>query len=321
MTRTNNAPFTWKEIEDQVRTAIFCQFLSLQQYGPQDKALGDMFLGIDTDLLDPDLHRGQEHHGEAERSVPLERHFIHTIARAAYLYAYQCDGWQTATDETYHTACFLLGGAYSFTDTEGEHSPLSPLNDPPLRRMLETFVARWKLSNEEYHGGLTVRELALLSNMTVPAVRTSLSKEGFKLEATFRANAGKDENGALPEGDAIIWLSRRRGFVPTREEDATSPDMSSATASLSVWLETLPFDQALRMAFKELGAKHTALVDDFGKDAAWLEGLADGRNVAVDVTLLRKLAQHLGANEADFTAKAVQHLIHLDLLDDGKATV
>lgn len=319
MTRTSNAPFTWKEIEDQVRTAIFCQFLSLHQYGPQDRALGDMFLGIDTDLLDPDLHRGQEHHGEAERSVPLERHFIHTIARTAYLYAYQCDGWKTATDETYHTACSLLGGAYSFTDTEGEHSPLSPLNDPPLRRMLETFVARWKLSNEEYHGGLTVRELALLSNMTVPAVRTSLSKEGFKLEATFRANAGKDENGALAEGDAIIWLSRRRGFVPTREDDANSLD--TPTASLSLWLETLPFNQALRMALKELGTKHTGLVADFGADAAWLEGLAEGRSVTVDVALLRKLAKHLGANEAAFTAKAVQYLIHLDLLDGTTATV
>lgn len=311
MTTETNAPYSWEEMENQVRTAVLRQLNSLIFFGPQDEEIARAFAGMDADLLDSWLDSGLS--GNAEQTFPVERHGIHRVAREAYDYAYQTDAWFSATNETYHLAGALLDGAYALADTDGEPSPLAKLNDPPLRRMLETFVARWKLSNEKYHSGLTVRELALLSNMTVPAVRTSLSKEGFKLEANNRADAGKDENGVLSEEDAVVWLSRRRGFVPTRTDAPRGSSGATTAAAVQQWLETLSFPAALQriLASKETDASSLAAKLDL--DEAWLESLAAGKAVALDVDGLRQLSRHLGADEAAFVSRAVQHLITAEM--------
>lgn len=307
MTNQNNAPFTWQEIESQVRTAVLRQLNSLIYFGPQGDDVAHSFAGMDPNLLDPSL--SDDAVSNAATKFPVERHGIHSIARKAYDYAYQTDHWFLATSETYHLASALLDGAYAMADTDGELSPLAKLNDPPLRRMLETFAARWKLSNKKYHFGLTVRELALLSNMTVPAVRTSLSKEGFKLEANNRADAAKDENGVLAEEDAIVWLSRRRGFVPTRT-DAPSGSSNATTAStITQWLDTLPFVAALDRIVAATQNDASSLAATLSLDLAWLDGLLEARPVALNVDGLRKLSRHLGAEEAAFVSKAVHHLI------------
>ncbi|MCZ8133496.1 MAG: hypothetical protein O9248_00475 [Rhodobacteraceae bacterium] len=311
MTAPTNTPFTWLEIENQIRTAILCQLDVLLNFGPDSAELARLFLGVDPDGLDFDLRRGFEHEGEIERTIPLERHGIYGVVRAAYHYAYQTDEWHSATSETYHLGSALLGGAYITADTEGEPSPLAKLNDFPLRRVLETFVARWKLSNEEYRYGLTVRELALLSNMTVPAVRTSLSKEGFKLEANYRAES-KDENGVLNEEEALVWLSRRRGFVPTRTDRPTEKELQYSQSMIAGWLDALPFPDALQRILAVTQKDTGSLAVAFSTDPAWLEGLIAGRPVAIGVDQLRKLAQLLGADEAAFVGKAVQHLIRIE---------
>lgn len=312
MTAQNNVPVTWTEIENQVRTAIMCQFDSLWQFGPADDDLPRAFLGIDLGGVDPDLRRGFENLSEAEQTNLLQRHAIYGIVRDAYDYAYQTDAWTKATFETFHLGSALLEGAYAMTDTDGEPSPLAKINDPPLRRMLETFVARWKLSNPKYHAGLTVRELALLSNMTVPAVRTSLSKEGFKLEASYRADTGKDENGVLPESDALVWLSRRRGFVPTRSDVPSPSSDQSLGAIIASWLSSLPFNHALTKILAATDKHPAQLADALIIDHKWLAELAAGRRVEIDINILRRLSRSLGAEEALFVGKAVQALIELE---------
>lgn len=311
MTNENSAPYTWQEIEAQIRSAILRQLNSLIYFGPQEKEIARAFAGVDPDLLDPWLDGSS---GNANQTVPVERHGIHRVAKEAYDYAYQTDAWSAATFETYHLACALLNGAYAMADTDGEPSPLAKVNDPPLRRVLETFVARWKLSNEKYHSGLTVRELALLSNMTIAAVRTSLSKEGFKLEANYRADASKDENGVLTEEDALVWLSRRRGFVPTRTDAPTGSSCANSTTSLNAWLEELPFPTAFEKMLiateNDIGSLAVAL----GLDPTWLQGVKTG-HAAVDIDALRKLSRHLGVDEAIFVSKAVFQLISAEAQD------
>jgi len=311
MTTQNNAPFTWQEIENQVRTAILRQLNSLAHFGPQEDDVARIFAGMDPDLLDPSL--SDDAASNAATKLQVERHGIHSIAQQAYDYAYQTDHWFLATSETYHLACALLDGAYALADTDGELSPLAKLNDPPLRRMLETFVARWKLSNEKHHYGLTVRELALLSNMTVPAVRTSLSKEGFKLEANNRADATKDENGVLSEEDALVWLARRRGFVPTRTDAPPNSSGVTTAAAIHQWLETLSFAAALQRILAASETKASSLAAELNLNLAWLESLAAGKAVALDIDALRKLSRHLGAEEAAFVSKAVHHLINAEM--------
>lgn len=311
MTTQNNAPFTWQEIESQVRTAVLRQLNSLIYFGPQGDDVAHSFAGMDPDLLDPSL--SDDAASNVATKLRVERHGIHSITRKAYDYAYQTDHWLLATSETYHLACALLDGAYALADTDGELSPLAKLNDPPLRRMLETFVARWKLSNEDYHYGLTVRELALLSNMTVPAVRTSLSKEGFKLEANNRADATKDENGVLSEEDALVWLARRRGFVPTRTDAPRNSSGVTTAAAIHQWLETLSFAAALQRILAAGETKASSLAAELDLNLAWLESLAAGKAVALDIDALRKLSRHLGAEEAAFVSKAVHHLISAEM--------
>lgn len=311
MPNENNAPYSWEEIEKEVRTAVLRQLNSLIYFGPQEKEIARAFAGVDPDQLYSWLDRDGARN--AEQTFPVERHGIYHVAREAYAYAYQTDAWFSANFETYHLASALLDGAYALADTDGELSPLAKLNDPPLRRMLETFVARWKLSNEEYHSGLTVRELALLSNMTVPAVRTSLSKEGFKLEANYRSDAAKDENGVLSEADAVVWLSRRRGFVPTRTDAPRGSSGVTTAAAVQQWLETLSFTAALQriLAARETNASSVANKLDLAP--AWLEDLAAGKAVSMDIDGLRQLSRHLGAEEAAFVAKAVHHLIATEM--------
>ncbi|MBC2834074.1 hypothetical protein [Paragemmobacter straminiformis] len=297
-----NAPYAWEEIEAQVRKAVLCQLSILQTFGPWEPKMFYLFAGLDTEDLD-----------EVADAIDLSRHSLHRIARHAYGYAYQTEAWHLATGEDYHEVCCgILSGGYPQADAEGEPSPLYRPNDQPLLRMFETFVARWKLSNPKYHAGLSVRELSLLSNMTVPAVRTSLSKEGFKLEANYRADAGKDENGVLPEHDALVWLSRRRGFVPTRSHAPTKPTDQSLGENMSTWLHTLPFVDALAKIMSATGNDPAPLADSLIVDQDWMAGLVSGRPVEIDVNVLRRLARYFGAEESLFVGRAVQALIRLE---------
>ena len=301
-----NASYTWEEIKSQVRKAVLCQLSILKTFGPWETKLFELFAGLETEELD-----GVDTEGAAwPDAIDLSRHSLHRIARHAYGYAYQTEAWYLATGEDYHEVCCgILSGGYPQADAEGEPSPLYRPNDQPLLRMFETFVARWKLSSPKYHSGLSVRELALLSNMTVPAVRTSLSKEGFKLETNYRADAGKDENGVLPEQDALVWLSRRRGFLPTRSDVPTQSSDQSLGANIIGWLNTLPFAEALAKIMAAKGYHPAPIADSLIIDQTWMAGLVAGRPVEIDVDVLRRLARYFRTEEALFVGRAVQELI------------
>jgi hypothetical protein len=316
MNRSGAAPYNWEEIEDQVRKAILCQLSVLRGFGPNSHELGVLYLGIDPDLLDgvdpsPKPGRWQE----VLRSIPLSRHSLYRLARRAFDYAYQLEGWDAADADDYmDVSCGVLSGSFPQSDMTGEPSPLSSLNDFPLRRVFETFAARWELYNEEYDTGLSVRALSLLSNMTIPAVRTSLSKEGFKLDiAAAPGESGRredDKSAKLRNADALLWLSRRRGFVPNR---ATMQNSSHVVISEIFDSPDLSFDRALQKAMVASRMSADQLADRIGASSSWIESILCGRVAAVDVVALRNLANELKVPEPEFVARAVRHLISIEL--------
>lgn len=315
MSKSSHIPYSWEEIEEQVRDAILCQLSILQCLGPDADKLGEHYLGIDPDALETlDRDLAPDDYAETLRAIPLERHHLHHLVRSAYAYAYQLFGCERTTPEDhYEIVCAVMEG-FPQTDRHGNPSPLSSINDFPLRRVLETFLARWKLSDAEIGEGLTVRELALLSSMTVPAVRSSLSKEGFKLETPLpRGEAGRrdDDRGAtLNVDDALLWLSRRRSFIPNSRQKVEAPE--AIIAKLFEDTEQ-PFDHVLRQAMIALRIDHATMAAEVMTPVEWVDGLARGAAVEINVAALRSIARRLKLPEPDFVARAVQHLVRLDL--------
>lgn len=313
MSKSPQTPYTWEEIKDQVRIAILCQFSQIRGSGPKSDELLGLYLGVDPNLLDDADATGGAKKSEFLSGIPIDRHQLHDLAKNSYRYAYQLDGWEEATyEDHYMIDCGILPG-FPQSDMDGEPSPLSSSHDFPLRRMFETFLARWNLYNPDYVGGLSVRELALLSNMTVPAVRTSLSKEGIKLDLFGARGDGNrrddDRSATLNTRDAMRWLEGRRGFVPNRRQG--SAPLAIPIAEILFGHEGA-FDQALRNALARLGTDTDGVAEAASILPSWLSALVEGRPAEIEIEALRSLARALRVPEADFVSQGVRHLINLE---------
>lgn len=298
------APYTWEEIEDQIRLAILAQASILGQFGPSDPAVFQSYLGIETDTWQPE-YMDQEQ----VASIPLERHVLYHQVKRAYLYAYQLDGFEQASEEDWHEMPGLLEG-FPQTDFLGLPSPLCKLNDFPLRRVLETYFARWSWHVEGFD--LTIRQLSLLANMTIPAVRTSLSKEGFKLDQLRGSDSRRDDGSTarLSAEDAEVWLSRRRGFIPNRERPSAEP--TSRTPSELLGDPSLAFPDLLKSLCKASDLEIPSLSERAGCSEAWLEEVVAGQPAEIDLAALRSIASNLGVPTPEFVARAVKHLLEVE---------
>lgn len=155
-----------------------------------------------------------------------------------------------------------------------------------------------------------IRELALLANMTVPAVRTSLSKEGIKLEKSVRKGRdGQNEIGFRLNGvEALAWLSRRRGFIPQREK----VEESAAARIARIMAADAGFPEFFGHLVEANGTTLEALAQAAAVDGAWVETLAAGNHALMDVEAIRRVARALEAPEPEFAARAIRHLVKLD---------
>ncbi|PPB80355.1 hypothetical protein LV82_02230 [Albidovulum inexpectatum] len=308
MNKTGEIPYSWDVIEEQIRDAIFSQASILEAFGPRDDGRtvraylgleGEGFVGV-QDLTSEDL-----------AAIDITRHELHYHARVAYDYAYQCRPQDRYTVlSTWHEVDGLLQG-FPETDAEGEPSPFCTLNDFPLRRMLETFFARFALFDDDLRWDVSIRQLSLLANMTVPAVRTSLSKEGFKLEKSRGHERSRlDGTGfKLANADARLWLSRRRGFIPQLGEETEDNDRKVAQVLSD---PDLTFPEALSRVLELRGLDVPTLAANAGADKEWLEGLKDGRRIAPRIDPLRSLARTLRVPEPDFAAAAIKYILAME---------
>ncbi len=301
MNKATNIPHDWTEIEGQVREAIIAMASILQTFGPQDEgATVTAFFGKPIEIA------GQEWMSPKEsESIDITRHALHDHARAAWCYAYQLDGWENFTPEHWHEiSCGLLGGGYALTDSEGEPTGLNFKNDLALRRVFETAFARWNWT--EHDSDLTVRQLALLSNMAETTVRSSLSKEGFRLEPPNTLDEDKSSY-TLSASDALQWLGRRRGFIPNAA--GPSPDRQRIAIHETLADLSIPFPVALKRTAELAGL---SVATTLGVEPEWYAGLVEGRAVAPDVEALVALADIFDAPRADFAARGVRHLLELE---------
>lgn len=312
MSKTGEVPYSWEEIEAQVKDAIRCQASILETFGPCYK---DCNIVMDFLGLPRELYTDHDFSLEDLPEIDLRKHVIYGLAEHAYRYAYQLDGWWECSTEAWHEVDGLLQG-YPGADANGEHSPFSTLYDFPLRRMFETFFARYRLFESDAPGlDLNIRELALLANMTVPAVRTSLSKEGFKLERVHGKSTDRpdDKSFRLKDEDARLWLSRRRGFIPQRPRPAGEAVQETAEKLLAD--ETVPFHTRLAQAVNLLGYDATTFAISADVDPQWLQGLLGGEHVSPDIDALCVMAKVLGAPLPAFAGAGVRHLLSLEVSD------
>ncbi len=308
MSKTGEIPYTWKQMEEEIKEAILCQASIIYEFGPSSssKVVAD-FLGFEHDAFE---QMNFEHIDE----IDIQRHAMHYHCKVAYEYAYQTRSFdRERAFEAWHAVDGMLIG-FPQSDANGEPSPFDPRNDFPLRRMLETFVARIQLFDRDYSDkhAPTIRQLSLLANMTVPATRTSLSKEGFRLDKSTSFGKGNQEESSfrLNHDDAKLWLSRRRGFIPQRSADPAEQAQQIATDLLADPAVSLPDAAARIMALKELDAKSVA--SSFGIDQAWLTGLLAKEAVTPDITAFRSLAQALNVPMPAFVAAGVRYVLELE---------
>lgn len=301
MSRVGQVPYTWAEIEDQVRTVIVRMASNLSMYGPQDGGVTvAAFLGMEVQIPEKDWMSAEE-----VAAIDLERHGLHRLARASYDYAFQLDGWEAYTPEMAYEAGGLLEGAYPYIDFHGEPTGLDPRNDMALRRVVETAMTRWNVTHEDWD--ITVRGLSLLAGMAEPTVRSTLSKEGFKLRPGRTEDDTDKASYVLSCLEAKQWLGRRRGFIPNR--DVPSPERTRLAVRDALADRNVPFPIALTRAAE---LSDVDLLGANGVEPDWYQALVDGRAATPDVAALSALADALGAPRALVAGRGVEHLLGLE---------
>lgn len=319
-------PFTLEQVEADLRSVIDAMGGILVALFHFPDEMRDQFLGID--IGDREWWEGAYSDGPSDdlvSRIPLDRHPMVDVVRQAYAYAYQLDG--APSDES--DIEMLCDDVAPVSD----HLPITYINGLPtqvnyvnglpgekdtgmgrIRLVLDTFSARYQLNSGQ---PMTVDELALLADMATGTVRTSLSKEGFRLYVPEPLAAGEIRLGRknLPEigrnvlsnEDAKAWLSKRRGFIPNRQP-GTGIDWK--TAAKNAFSEDVTnFPVVLRRICNLAGIDVFELGNATAKNPTWIEGLLNGEKVEIDVDALVRLARFLHIEPAKFASHAVAHLL------------
>lgn len=192
------APFAKSEMLDELRTILLFEgdHLSLGR-GPE---FAEGFLGFAP-------ADGSNYCLDDPQKVDLERFPIADSFSRGYDYAYApSNPIQIDESEVQDLIVFMDGvPRVGGTSAGGETHPfMTP--EGLCRRVADTVFARWKL---EINKGddFTIRELALLANMSEGAVRNALSNKDLKSVKQGTATRIKWE-------EAHRWLLGRQGFVP-----------------------------------------------------------------------------------------------------------
>lgn len=297
MSTASHVPYTWDEIATQVKRNVLAMADILCLFGPYSKELLDLFLGCDTAEIMPD-----DVTDEQFAAIDVSNHGIYQLTRKAYLYAYQLDGAEEVTGDDWYEVTGLLEVGYTQIDRHGEPAPLYARWDQPLRRVIETFSARWGLNN---HGnGMSVRQLSLLANMSAQAVRNSLSKEGYKLELKV---SDDDQSFELPAPDALTWLSKRRGYIPNRL--GIRMDDPSIAVTETLGRTEIGFSEMLERLMKITGKSSTDIVEATGAAHEWVNQLIAGQPVDINLQAFVAVGKALGADPAKFAGRAVEHYL------------
>ena len=192
---TPKPPFSKKDMMTELKQIMLVQANHIAHTGNLDFATS--FIGFEASNAFYPFCR------EDLTKVDLTRFRAAHYLDRAYDYGFQVEkywDWQDGLAQDIRE--FVLGANPQSSD--GEASPL--LNLSGLCRLTaDTAFARWKLGEGS---DLSIRDLALLAQMTEAAVRNALSKERITID-----------NGEVDVAVADSWLRKRRDFIATRSDE------------------------------------------------------------------------------------------------------
>ena len=247
---------------------------------------GEAFLGAD-----PEESRAE--------SVDLSRFPIAAQLEALHTYAF------TPTGDDLYDVNALHGMEHFLTslprqDWDGSVHGFPGLGHPSaMADVLDAASARAALDGHESDNtnDLSVRQLALLADMTEGAIRNALSQGGA---AGLTAVPGsKPVRVSLDE--ARRWLPGRRGFTATPTGPSDDPVMNERLRTFERMEQLTDFIN--RHATRQLGFPNVPEVN-----SGWLDG-----TYAFDPSAARNVAEAIGADVPTFVGKAHELALRRDL--------
>ncbi|CAA2140050.1 hypothetical protein [Methylobacterium bullatum] len=202
------ARFTKDEMRDELRT-IFLYEADHIMLG-RGSEMATAFIGF------PDDDSG-EYIDMSPSLVDLSRFDIASVFDRCFDYAFNpsplnaSDGSEVQDLHTFMEGTPRIGGNAS----QETHAFMTP--DGLCRIVSDAAMARWSL--DDHHGDLTVRDIALLADMSEGAVRNAISLADENGLQAIKGTKPVRIDGQV----ALRWLQSRRGFIPTptsAKEDA-----------------------------------------------------------------------------------------------------
>ena len=281
--QTSNLPFQKDEVMNELKEILFVQASQISI--TLNTEVANQFLGVAIDSWDTSLH------DEDREKIDLKRFNISRLVDRAYDFAFQTGAyWQFDGDDWYEICGFSAGvTTHSF---EGTQSPWL-WDDGKTRHVVEMAIARYHL--QENHT-ISIRGLSLLAGITEAAVRNSLSKEG--IQTTGKPASVENET-------ALKWLSERRGFIPTRANEAQERNRDQ---HIAFQLDYYPFPEALSQIIRGFGDGDLAPIAAAARISVdQLQAIIAGDEKVTDIEMLSALSRALGvADLPKFVAKGVE---------------
>ena len=250
---------------------------------------GEAFLGCDP----------EETNAEA---VDLSRFPIAAEIEALHAYAFAPTGDDLYDVNALHGMAHFLS-SLPREDWDGSvHGFPSQGYPSAMSDVLDAASARAAIDGQEetWTDELSIRQLALLADITEGAVRNALSQSGA---AGLTAVAGaKPVRISLEE--ARRWLPGRRGFRPTPTGPSDDPVLNERLRGFDRMEQLTDFIS--RHAVRRQGS-----AEALGADAAaWLDG-----SYTFDAAAARDIAETIGADVPTFVGKALELALRRDAGD------
>lgn len=285
MASTSQPPFPATELLDELRTILLftADFLAMTR----SAEAAATFIGFDS----------EQYHSEPLSRVALDSFRIAPTMTVIYDYAFQVGEARHFNEDLLQDANIFIEGVprVGGQDHQGGETHPYMTEDGTCRRAITTANARWKLESPT-PSELSVRELALLANMTEGAVRNALAAAGIK---------AKGSRTFVDVAFAREWLAGRRSFVPTTcweyTPDAAHLDIRTArtVSDLSLALTRRAEQKGLSVA--ALATASTVVPE---RTAAWLTGTPD-----LDIATAVALATALDLDPALVAGRTVELLL------------
>lgn len=277
-------PFTKDEMLEELRRIARVMANHLAVYGSLEAAR--LLTGFET---------GNEVYPYAEDDLSrfdLSRFRITDSMSMAYDHAFQVGAPYRFDDSAAQDLDEFRRGA-SMRSTDGATSPMSN-PDSVCRIVVDAALARWQL---EQGNDITIRELALLSDMKEAAVRNSLSAEGIKVVVRRQG-----EPGTVAGDVAYGWLRKRRGFI-----DSLDPAMKveNRRAGIRALFQERDFAEAFREILRESGISPADLAARADVKVSFVSSLAEGKP-PIDVEAARRVAATLALDVPIFVGATVE---------------